>query len=236
MLPPRTPLDNTLFDAAAARAAGRSWKVVAKELNLDAGELRKLALRHRRTYRRYLAQERREVVEDSFGEAVNYLRATLRSLDEKVVLKAGDTLTRLWGNMIRHKYRPKKKDYSMREPDDEVRKRMMQEYGFGFQDGALAACPMCNPKEHYEGTKRDELDGDGDGSGGSKVPRPDPPPYPSESFFNPDTVKRNVEMVKRMDAEWERLEQQSKPPIPVPEREGEEARSPIGIKLRSCST
>src|SRR5438445_8393274 len=75
--------DELLAEAAELRASGSSWEAAALKLKVPAAELRLLARTHRKLYRRYYTDAYREVLDDSFAEAVLSLRSQLRSKDAK---------------------------------------------------------------------------------------------------------------------------------------------------------
>src|SRR5690242_7107012 len=104
--PPLTPeTDALLLEAAELRAGGSSWDAAARKLGLAADEPRGLARAHRKLYRRYYADAYREVIDDSFAEAVLSLRRQLRSDDEKAARESAGYLARVWMTRLRHRRR-----------------------------------------------------------------------------------------------------------------------------------
>ncbi|HJZ55500.1 MAG TPA: hypothetical protein VKE74_11100, partial [Gemmataceae bacterium] len=70
--------DDLLERAAELRAGGSSWELAARKLNTDHDALRQLARAHRAEYERHHARSRREVMRDSFAEALLALRTLVR--------------------------------------------------------------------------------------------------------------------------------------------------------------
>src|SRR5437588_10492954 len=104
--PPLTPeADALLSEAAELRAGGLSWDAAARKIGVGVGELRGLARAHRTLYRRYYADAYREVIDDSFAEAVLSLRRQLRSDDEKAARESAGFLARVWMTRVRHRRR-----------------------------------------------------------------------------------------------------------------------------------
>src|SRR5206468_929490 len=97
---PLQPEVALLERAAALRAAGSSWEVVARKLDTTPDELRALIRGSGRSFRRLFVAARREVLEESFLEGVFTLRRQVRSDDERIANRAADALVRLRMGMI----------------------------------------------------------------------------------------------------------------------------------------
>jgi hypothetical protein len=94
---------DVLDRAAELRARGLAWEAAADQIEIDAGDLRRLARDAGADFRRRLAAARREVIAEGFAEAVLVLRKLVRSEVAGVSGKAADCLAKIWMTTRRHR-------------------------------------------------------------------------------------------------------------------------------------
>src|SRR5829696_401545 len=100
---PQPPPSLDFAAVAEVRAPGGSWAAAANHVGLDADDLRAAVRTSPGEYRRVLLRAQRDVLDETFAEALLAARMDIRSKNEKLRKEAYEIVCRTVASLHRHR-------------------------------------------------------------------------------------------------------------------------------------